>query len=101
MIRKNFNDKRRKYSVYVTTKTSVERINILYMNLDEVNDTIEQLITKGTYICNEYGNFDYVSVIDINNIKTIAEQIEKNKMIIKTIKKPLEVIEKCTQIIKK
>jgi hypothetical protein len=41
MIRKNFNDKRRMYSVYVTTKGSVERINILYMNLDEVNDTIE------------------------------------------------------------
>lgn len=99
---KNFwDDCKRKYSIYVTTKNSIERINALYMNLDEINDTIEQLITKGTYIYSKYGNFDCVSVISIYNSKTITEQIEENKTGIKTIKEPLEVIKKCVQTIKK
>lgn len=101
MILANFDNSPKRYSIYVTTKNSFARLNVLYMDIEEVKKTIKNLITKGNYIYNKYGKFTYVSIIDIYNDKTIAEQIEENKVRIKTIKEPLEAIKRCIQIIKK
>ena len=62
------------------------------MDLTGVEKTIENLITKGNYLYNKYNNFEYVSVIDIYNYKTIGEQIEENKIKINQIKEPSEVL---------
>lgn len=62
------------------------------MDLDGVENTIKHLTTKGNYLYNKYNNFENVSVVDIYNNKTIAEQIENNKVRISTIKEPSEVI---------
>lgn len=92
MILENFCNNSKRYSIYVTSKNSFARLNALYMDLNGVEKTIKHLITKGNYLYNKYNNFENVSVIDIYNNKTIAEQIENNKMRIATIKEPLEVI---------
>lgn len=101
MILENFDNNQKRYSIYVTTKKSFARLNVLYMDIEGVKKTIENLITKGNYIYNKYGKFTYVSIIDIYNNKTIAEQIEENKVRIKTIGEPLQVIKRCIRIIKK
>lgn len=92
MILENFNNNQKRYSVYVTTKNSFARLDALYMDLTGVKKTIEDLITKGNYIYNKYNNFEYVSVIDIYNYKTIGEQIEENKTKINQIKEPSEAL---------
>ena len=92
MILENFGSNPKRYSIYVTTKNSFVRINVLYMDIDGVKETIKNLITKGDYIYNKYGKFTYVSVIDIYNNKTIAEQIEENKIKIAQIKEPSEAL---------
>ena len=92
MILENFDNNPKRYSVYVTTKNSFARLNVLYMDLTGVEKTIENLITKGNYLYNKYNNFEYVSVIDIYNYKTIGEQIEENKIKINQIKEPSEVL---------
>lgn len=92
MILENFDNNEKRYSIYVTSKNSFARLNLLYMNLEGVKMAITHLITKGNYLYNKYNNFENVSVIDIYNNKTIAEQIENNKVKISTIKEPSEVI---------
>lgn len=92
MIFENFDNNPKKYSIYVTTKNSFAKLNALYMDLNGVEKTIKNLITKGNYIYNKYNNFEYVSVIDIYNDKTIAEQIEENKTKIAQMKEPSEAL---------
>ena len=92
MLLENFDNNPKRYSIYVTTKNSFARLNVLYMDIEGVKKTIKNLITKGNYIYNKYGRFTYVSVIDIYDNKTIAEQIEENKTKIAQIKEPSEVL---------
>lgn len=92
MILESFDNNEKRYSVYVTSKNAFARLNALYMDLGGVENAIKHLITKGNYLYNKYNNFENVSVIDIYSNKTIAEQIENNKVRILTIKEPSEVI---------